>query len=120
MASGTSEIAVCQIDARHPQGMIGRETIGEDAAPRVDHAGNEDRNGDAAGEKREAAEAVTQTLGAANVDHAEDEGDRSDRVLQPYDVLAERRACAFAPAEVHREQAVLHGDELDQAQERNR
>ena len=34
------------------------------------------------------------------------------------DVLAERRARPLAPAEVRREQAVLHADELDQAQER--
>ena len=92
---------------RHPQGMRRRQALGDDAAPWVDDARDVERHRNAAGEEREAPETVAQALQAAGVDHAEDEGDRRDDVLQPDGVLVERGARTLAPAEVRGEQPVL-------------
>ena len=97
--------------------MSGCEVLGDDAIPGMGNPPKEDRGGNAAGEECKATEAVAQVLRTADADHAKDEGDRREGVLQPMDVLPKHGAGPFGPAEVNREQAVLDADVLDESKE---
>ncbi len=86
-------------DARRPERVAGRKPFGEDPVFWIRHPGEKESRDQTAGEEGKSSEPVAEVLRAADGDHREDEGRRSQCVFQPVDILPEHGAGTLRPAE---------------------